>query len=100
MKFVTVYDADSHSKRVMDTIAWIRKPISSTLFVSYMLDIVLAGYRNLDRRLMALDGSKEGKMDRIRGMVLSTPTPISKSDVLALCRTSPPRQQRRCWAGW
>lgn len=49
-----------------------------------MLNIILAGYRNLDRRLMALDGSKEGKMDRIRGMVLSTPTPISKSDALAL----------------
>lgn len=49
-----------------------------------MLDIIFAGYRNLDRRLMALEGSKEGEMDRIRRMVLNTPIPISKSEILAL----------------
>ena len=59
-----------------------RKPISSAPFV--LLNIIFTGYRNLDRRLMALERSKEGEMDRIRRMVLSTPIPISKSEILAL----------------
>lgn len=41
-------------------------------------------YREFDSRFRAIEGSRMGKMDRVREMVLNSVLPVSKSDLSSM----------------
>lgn len=53
-------------------------------FISYMLGVLMMCYREFDSRSRAIEGSRMGKMDRVKGMVLNSVLPVSKSDLSSM----------------
>ena len=53
-------------------------------FISYMLGVLMMCYREFDSRFSAVEGSRIGKMDRVREMVLNSVLPVSKSDLAVM----------------
>ena len=53
-------------------------------FISYMLGVLMMCYWEFDSRFRAIEGSRMGKMDRVREMVLNSVLPVSKSDLSSM----------------
>lgn len=53
-------------------------------FITYMLGVLMMCYREFDSRFRAIEGSRMGKMDRVREMVLNSVLPVSKSDLSSM----------------
>ena len=53
-------------------------------FISYMLGVLMMCYREFDSRFRAIEGSRMGKMDRVREMVLNSVLPVSKTDLSSM----------------
>lgn len=54
-------------------------------FVSYLLDIILASYRELFARVRKLDAEGQSKPDQIRNVIRDTLGKITKAEIMAQC---------------
>lgn len=54
-------------------------------FVSYVLDIILASYREFFARVQRLDGEDQSKPDQVRNVIRDTLGKITKAEIMAQC---------------
>lgn len=54
-------------------------------FTSYLLDIILASYREFFARVQRLDGEGQSKPDQVRNVIRDTLGKITKAEIMAQC---------------